>query len=217
MDGKREGTGSRIGGHPAAEATRAARRRRLLMYGVPSGIVVIVAAIAIGTSPFGRSEGRPAAAGTVQAGPGRATPLQSGEAVPDFSAPGLSGARVSWSEVRAGAPAALVVWASWCPHCQRELPVVAKVAPEFPGVRVVTVATAIGAHPGPSPEAFVEGHGITFPAAVDDAGGAIAGALGVQSFPTVFWVGKDGRVRAVTEGERGEAAVRAAFQALTAG
>jgi peroxiredoxin len=217
MGEKSQMTGSRTQTRPGEESGRAARRRRLLIYGIPAVILAVVVAIAVGTSVFGRSDGRAAATGTVRAAAPRSTPLQTGDAVPDFSAPGLSGGRVTWSEARGTAPAALVIWASWCPHCQRELPVVAKVAPEFPGVRVVTVTTAIGAHPGPSPEAFIKSRGLALPVAVDDAGGAIAGALGVQSYPTVFWIGRDGHVRVVTEGERGEAAVRAAFQALSAG
>ena len=204
--------GRRHDGGPAPG--RKARRRRLLAYGIPLAILVVVAVIAAVTSLSGHGEGRPAPAGTVRAGAARTTLLQPGEPVPDFSAPGLAGARVTWTEARAGDPAVLVVWASWCPHCQRELPVVARVARGFPGVRVVTVTTAIGAHPGPSPEEFVRSQHLVFPTAVDDAASTLAAALGVRSFPTVFWVGKDGRVTAVTEGERGEAAVRAAFQAL---
>ncbi len=208
-------------GHPARETAAAAwqatRRRRLLTFGIPAAGVVVIAVVAAVTSLQGRGGGKPAAPGEVQASvPALPGPLQVGQAVPDFSAPALGGGRVSWRDVR-GTPVALVVWASWCPHCQRELPVVARVAPEFPGVRVLTVTTAIGLHPGPSPEEFVRSQHLAFPVAVDDASQTLAQSLGIRSFPTVYWVGGEGRVRALTEGERGEDAVRASFRALAAG
>jgi thiol-disulfide isomerase/thioredoxin len=109
-----------------------------------------------------------------------------------------------------------VVWASWCPHCQRLLPPLARVAREFPAVRVVTVTTSIGRHGGPSPEEYLERQGLSFPVALDDADNTLARALGVLRYPTVYWVGRDGRVRGVTEGEAGEVALRDAF-ALLAG
>ena len=130
-------------------------------------------------------------------------------------APGVRGGLVRWRE-RQDSPTVLVVWAAWCPHCQRLLPPLARVAREFPAVRVVTVTTSIGRHGGPSPEEYLERHGLSFPVALDDADNTLARALGVLRYPTVYWVGRDGRVRGVTEGEAGEVALRDAF-ALLAG
>ena len=140
----------------------------------------------------------------------RAGPLAVGEAVPDFVAPALGGGLVRWRD-REGSPTVLVVWAAWCPHCQRLLPPLARVAGEFPAVRVLTVTTSIGRYGGPSPEEFVERHGLSFPVALDDSDNTLARSLGVFRYPTVYWVGRDGGVRGVTEGEAGEAALRYAF------
>ena len=136
------------------------------------------------------------------------------EAVPDFVAPGVRGGLVRWRE-REGAPTVLVVWAAWCPHCQRLLPPLARVAREFPAIRVVTVTTSIGRYDGPTPEEYLEQHGLSFPAALDDADNTLARALGVFRYPTVYWVGRDGRVRGVSEGEASEAALRNAFSQLS--
>jgi peroxiredoxin len=160
---------------------------------------------------------RPAARGDVRpGGPGRSEPLSVSEAVPDFAAPGVRGDPVRWRE-REGSPTVLVVWAAWCPHCQRLLPPLARVAREFPAVRVVTITTSIGRHAGPSPEEYLERHGLSFPVALDDADNTLARALGVFRYPTVYWVGRDGRVRGVSQGEASEAALRSAFSRLLSG
>ena len=80
-------------------------------------------------------------------------------------------------------------------------------------MRVVTVATAIGRYAGPSPQEFVAQHGISMPVALDDADNRLACALGVYRYPTVYWVARAGRVRAVSEGEASDAALRHAFEA----
>jgi peroxiredoxin len=149
-------------------------------------------------------------------GPRRAGPLGVGEAIPDFVAPALGGGLVRWAD-RDGAPAVVVVWAAWCPHCQRLLPPFSRVARAFPAVRVLTVTTSIGRYAGPSPREFVSRYGLTAPVALDDADNALARALGVFRYPTLYWVGRDGRVRQVSEGEVSDAALHQAFERLLAG
>jgi thiol-disulfide isomerase/thioredoxin len=160
-------------------------------------------------SPAERSEVRPG-------GPRRSDTLASGEPVPDFVAPGLGGAVVRWRD-HDGSATVLVVWASWCPHCQRLLPALVRVARDYPAVRILTVTTSIGRYGGPSPREFVEQHGLSFPVALDDVDNTLARALGVFRYPTVYWVGRDGRVRGVSEGEVSDAALRHAFELVLAG
>jgi thiol-disulfide isomerase/thioredoxin len=142
--------------------------------------------------------------------------LAAGEPVPDFVAPRLGGGVIDWRE-RNGAPIVLVVWASWCPHCERLLPLLGRVAQDYPTVRVLSVSTSIGRRAGPSPSEFVARHRIAFPVALDDADNTLARALGVVGYPTVYWVGRDGLVQGVSEGEAAEAALRGALERLAAG
>jgi hypothetical protein len=79
------------------------------------------------------------------------------------------------------------------------------------------VTTSIGRYGGPTPREFVEQHGLSFPVALDDVDNTLARALGVLRYPTVYWVGRDGRVRGVSEGEASDAALRHAFELLLAG
>jgi thiol-disulfide isomerase/thioredoxin len=159
-------------------------------------------------SPAERSEVRPG-------GPRRSDTLAIGEQVPDFVAPGLGDGFVRWRD-RDGSATVLVIWASWCPHCQRLLPPLVRVARDYATVRLLTVTTSIGRYGGPSPREFVEQHGLSFPVALDDADNTLARALGVFRYPTVYWVGADGAGRDVSEGEAGEAAIRHEFEALLA-
>ena len=146
------------------------------------------------------------------AGPSRTTPLQSGEEVPTFAGPGLTGGRVDWEQFR-GSPTVLTVWAPWCPHCQVELPVLGEVSKQFPDVQVVTVESAVGLRTGPSGEGFFAEHGLFFPTVIDD-GTTIMDALGVQGTPTLYFVGSDGRVVDSVAGELSKGQLADKFRAL---
>ena len=189
-----------------ADGKRSALHAGLLASLLLSGLLGACAAVEA-PRPADRGQVRPG-------GPRRADPLAVGARIPDFTAPGLDGGVVRWRE-REGAPTVLVVWASWCPHCQRLLPPLVRVARDYPEVRLLTVTTAIGRYAGPSPTEFVA-RGLPFSVALDDADSTLARALGVFRYPTAYWVGRDGTVRGVSEGEATEAALRGAFEALLA-
>jgi len=142
-------------------------------------------------------------------------PLAQGDKVPDWSAPGLDGGTVAWAD-RAGKPTVLTVWASWCPHCQVELPVLQKVSNDYPTVHVTSVTTAMGQQPGPTPKQYVSDNGITLPVAVDDEQLTLLKGLGVQSFPTLYFVNADGTIYAAAFGEVAESDLRTAFDVLAA-
>jgi peroxiredoxin len=187
-----------------SEARAAARRRAEQRQQLKTilGVVAVVALVGVAAFAFFRATdtGTPSTADQVTAGPPRTEELALGEPVPAFSAPDLIEGTVSWSDY-AGAPAVLSVWAPWCPHCQVELPIVDDVMREFPDVGFVTVVTAIGDQPGPSPEEYMRENDLAFPVAVDDDAGTIAGSLGIQGFPTLYFVSSDGTVAQVASGE----------------
>lgn len=198
---------------------RAARRRSDLYarIGVPAIAILIVAGLAVALS-MGRGGTGPSASGTVRVEGSAMVPTaqggSTGQTVPAFSAPALGGGTISWGDY-VGKPVVLAVWAPWCPHCQAEMPVIGKVSSEFPEIPVVTVATAIGRQPGPSPEEFMAERKLKFPVAVDDRDGTLANALGVSGFPTTYFVGSDGRTVAAFTGETPADDLRAAFRLLS--
>jgi thiol-disulfide isomerase/thioredoxin len=202
----------------AAEAREALRRRqaqrRTLGYAL-GGVALIVMVVLVVLASMGGDQApsseavnpsRPADVTTSgSARPG--DPLRAGETVPDFSAPAIGGGTFRWSDY-AGGPTVLSVWAPWCPHCQAELPRLNAVMKEFPGVQFATVVTGIGDQPGPDPGVFLEDNGITAPTAIDDSTQKLGSALGIEFFPTLYFVGSDGNVVRYLTGEVEDATLR---------
>jgi cytochrome c biogenesis protein CcmG, thiol:disulfide interchange protein DsbE len=207
-----------------AERRRARRHRLVWLAGTAIAAVALVVGIFVLTS-----DGSPAApphpsAASTAVGPSdpsdvstsgspRAEPLSTGDRVPTFRAPGVFGGTVDW-RTYAGRPAVLSVWAPWCPHCQAELPILDSVMRDHPGVGFVTIATAVDPATPPSPDAYLREHGLSFPAAVDDARGTLGSAFGIRGFPTIYLVGSDGRVVRMFEGEVDEATLHQAIASL---
>lgn len=202
----------------AAEERAAARRRQqqrrtlgralggIALVTIVTVAVVMVVSAEEGTGPSDVTD-------VTVAGPARSEPLAVGEAIPDFTAPSLRGEGMAWSDYE-GAPIVLSIWAPWCPSCQKELPILDRVVREFPDVSLVTIVTAIGDRPGPTPEAYLADNGLTFPAAVDDRAGTLAEAFGITGFPTLYFVAPDGTVAEYGVGELSETRLREAIGAL---
>jgi hypothetical protein len=88
------------------------------------------------------------------------------------------------------------------------------VASGFSKVRLVSIVTAAGELPGPTPEDFMESHHLAFPVALDSSDEKLADAFGVEGYPTIYYVRADGTVSQETTGVTSEAAVRAAIVAI---
>lgn len=107
-------------------------------------------------------------------------------------------------------PYMLVFLAHWCPHCNREIPVLLqwKAAGAVPdGLRVIGVATAVDPtlenYP---PASWIEQSGWDWPVLADQftqarAPGMAANAFGAQGWPSFVVVGADGKVLVRHSGE----------------
>jgi thiol-disulfide isomerase/thioredoxin len=182
-----------------------------VVLGVIALSVVVVAVVSRGAGPPSAS---PAGSVTIDRAP--SSPLAVGDVVPGWAAPSLSGdGDVRWSDA-AGRPTVFAVWAPWCPHCQAELPRLDAALEAYPAIGLVTVATAIGDQPGPTPQEYLDREGLSFAVGVDDADATILTGLGVQSFPTTYYVTSDGTVMDVTTGEVDPAELDAILAELAA-
>jgi cytochrome c biogenesis protein CcmG/thiol:disulfide interchange protein DsbE len=96
-----------------------------------------------------------------------------------------------------GVPAVVNLWASWCPPCRDELPVVQQLA-DVAGnrLRVVGLVSLDGA---PQAASFGEDAGVTFPSAFDGEGEVMA-ALGFNNLPYTLFLAADGSVAHVEVG-----------------
>ena len=193
---------------------RVAERELKVAIPLALALVIVIASLAVPGLTGALDLPQAAAPDEVSvSGPARTAPVPAGSTVPDFSAPGLFGGTVSWQTYR-DIPTILVIWAPWCPECREQVPLLARLASGFPGVRLVGIVTAAGDLPGPSPEKFMQSHDLTFPVALDATDVRLADAFGVQGYPTVYYVRSDGTVHQVTVGATTEAAVRSSIEAI---
>lgn len=168
---------------------------------VSVGIVVVIAtAVAIAFS----SQQEVQAYGEVTVSGESLPPLPQGEADPAVgtTAPTVNGADWEGSPVEIthnGTPKVIAFLAHWCPHCQREVPVVqewidANGMPQE--VEILTVATSINpAAPNFPPSSWLQEEGWTIPTIMDDEASTAGNAYGVSSFP--FWVVLNGEGQVV--------------------
>lgn len=220
----------RVAAEARATAERRRRQRRNLQYGLGGvGVVAVLVLVLVvmlsgSSGNSGGSAIEPSASGQIEAGPARSAMLARGDTAPPFSAPGFrmaAGAdgklavqreRIDW---KPGTPTVLSIWAPWCPHCQVELPKLARVMQDYPNVDLMTVVTAIGQEPGPTANGYLADHGLTFPVAVDDKAGTLAQMFGIQYFPTVYFVNGDGTVVQAATGEIAESTLRSVIGSLS--
>jgi cytochrome c biogenesis protein CcmG/thiol:disulfide interchange protein DsbE len=103
-----------------------------------------------------------------------------------------------------GRPTMIMFVAHWCPHCQREVPVVQQWVDDGrvpDGVDLVSVSTAIDANrPNYPPDAWLADEGWTAPVLVDGDNTA-AQAAGLSAYPFFVAIDGDGAVVLRASGE----------------
>jgi thiol-disulfide isomerase/thioredoxin len=96
-----------------------------------------------------------------------------------------------------GVPTVLNLWASWCPPCRAELPVVQQLADAAGDrVRVLGLVSKDGVGQATS---FAADAGATFPSAFD-ADGQLMDDLGLRALPYTYFLAADGSVAYVQVG-----------------
>ena len=96
-----------------------------------------------------------------------------------------------------GVPTVVNLWASWCPPCREELPVVQQLADTAGDrVRVLGVVSKDGVRQATS---FAADAGVTFPSAFD-ADGELMDGLGIRALPYTYFLAADGSVAHVEVG-----------------
>jgi thiol-disulfide isomerase/thioredoxin len=102
-------------------------------------------------------------------------------------------------------PKVLLFVAHWCPHCQKEVPLLAPAiqsgaVPET--VQMVTISTNVNdAAPNYPPSEWLEREGWPTPVIRDDPQSSAAAHFGLQSFPYFVFVDGDGNVVSRYSGE----------------
>lgn len=196
-----------------SELEAQARRRRTIIYSSLIVIAVLVIA-AVGISV-------------------RNTSIQSSSNAPEFAKISVGQAAPSFtlsttagpfdSSNAGGKPTLLELYATWCPHCQREVPVIDGLYAEYKGrANIVGVSASPLGMDQTTPEsqadvvAFMQRFGVTYPIAFDP-NLDVAKKYLQGGFPTIVLISKDGKILAIGSGEVSGKGMRAALDAALAG
>ena len=139
-------------------------------------------------------------------------PLSGGPA-PDFTLHLFNGGQLSLSELR-GQVVVVNVWASWCPPCRDEAPVLELAWRRYRD-RGVTFVGVDYMDTEPAALAFIEEFRVTYPNG-PDLGGRIAEAYRLQGVPETFFVTRQGEIAEVFVGPLSEARLTAILERLLA-
>ena len=113
------------------------------------------------------------------------------EPAPEFTLALMGGGEVSNADLR-GQVVMLDFWASWCPPCRDEAPVLAEVYDEYTERGVEFVGFNLWDNAGDA-ELFLQQQGHEYPNGVDQDG-RIAISYGVRGIPEKFFLDRDGRI-----------------------
>ena len=188
---------------PKSESQQA--KKGWIVWAWVGGAVVAIAGV-IGIVLFQGSGGT--ATGTTAS-------VQVGKAAPDFALRLLTGQSLRLADLK-GKPVLLNFWASSCPHCQQEAPVMVRMFERYRDKGLEVVSINVIWDKADDARRFVETYHLPYPVGLD-ASGAIGGAYGVDATPATFFIDRNGVVRARQDGAGSETETAKRIDDLLAG
>ncbi len=162
---------------------------KLLLAGLTGLVIVAIAALAVFSTTGGGG-------GTQGFTPNDEGLIPVGERAPGFTAEAVGGGSVSVGE--GGAPATMLVFfATWCPHCQNEAPILSELESQYGDLRMVMVGID-GEDDPENVQQFVEQYDIESPAVYEPSLGE---EYGVSGYPTVYVLDESNEVIGAHSGE----------------
>jgi thiol-disulfide isomerase/thioredoxin len=194
---------------PAAQ-----QRRRLIAYGSFALLAIVIIATIVVVNNNGVANSAAQAPVISQ--------IKVGDTAPNFTV-STTGGPFQLAVNGKDKPTLLEVFATWCPHCQREAPVISALAKKYQGrANVIGVAGSDVGMDHTSPESQVDVYdwsqkfGATYPVAFDPTLD-VAKKYMTDGFPTVVLIGTDGKVQSLRSGEMPAADIEKALNASIAG
>ena len=111
--------------------------------------------------------------------------------IPEVALTDLNGQPVSLDSLAKGQPAVVNLWATWCPPCIREMPVLEEAQARYPGI------TFVFANQGEHPETinrFLSEQSLKLQHVLSDRQGGFARAVGSQGLPTTLFYNARGEL-----------------------
>ncbi len=124
-----------------------------------------------------------------------AVALSVGDTIPDFKIKTVEGRMVDSGKIVEKKPMFLIFWATWCPNCKKELPLLKKIAADY-GARGMFF---LGINPGVNDsvrrvERYVKRYGVNYPIAFDH-GSKVTKTFKVQGVPTIVITDRQGVIQ----------------------
>lgn len=145
-------------------------------------------------------------AGTLALG----TPAANSVSLPQLTLPTVDGRPVALEQFK-GKPVVLNLWATWCPPCLREMPVLQRSQQERGDVHFVFVNQ--GEQAG-KVQAFLAAHGLALRNVLLDSSGQAGVQLGYRALPTTLFFDAKGRLVDTRVGELSHATLSQRLEAL---
>ena len=130
--------------------------------------------------------------------------------LPSMTLPTLDGGEVDVAEYR-GTPTVINFWATWCPPCRREMPMMAEVARSAEGVRFLFVNQ--GENAG-AVESYLTAANFQIPNLLLDQRQRLGAFFGIRGLPTTLFFDASGELTEFHFGELSEAALRQYMEKL---
>ncbi|MCB0354131.1 MAG: TlpA family protein disulfide reductase [Bdellovibrionales bacterium] len=126
-----------------------------------------------------------------------ANALEIGDSLPALTVTGEGGERISLDDY-SGKVVYLDVWASWCKTCRHSLPWMDGLQRRFGSQGLQILAVNVDEDPKDA-QKFLESSEVKLLVGYDP-GGKIPAALRVQTMPTSYLIGRDGKLKAIHGG-----------------
>jgi thiol-disulfide isomerase/thioredoxin len=136
------------------------------------------------------------------------TLYEKGTALPDITLRNANGETVQLADYRGG-PLVINLWATWCPPCRREMPVLENAQKQRPDVTFLFVNQAESMQ---SVSTYLATQGLNLDNVLFDASGRLGQAVGSMALPTTLFYQPDGRLINSHLGELSQASLARAME-----
>ncbi|WP_205342741.1 TlpA disulfide reductase family protein [Denitrificimonas caeni] len=137
--------------------------------------------------------------------------LQSSQKIPDLAVRDIAGEPVLLQDLT-GKPLVINLWATWCPPCRREMPVLAAAQQANPDIRFVFINQGEGQR---LVEKFLAQQQLSLDNNLLDSGGRVGQAIGSLSLPTTLFYSADGLLKNNHLGELSHASLKHALRHIS--